>query len=69
MVSQPAYLHKVTEVTDPSSMLGLSLYHHNAVIMSMMASQITSLISDCLFNHLFKVQIKENIKTPHHWPL
>ena len=24
---------------------------------------------DCLFNHLFKAQIKENIKTPRHWPL
>ena len=24
---------------------------------------------DCLLNHLFKAQIKENIKTPRHWPL
>ena len=24
---------------------------------------------DCLLNHLFKVQIKENIKAPRHWPL
>ena len=24
---------------------------------------------DCLLNRLFKVQIKENIKTPRHWPL
>ena len=24
---------------------------------------------DCLLNHLFKVQIKESIKAPRHWPL
>ena len=24
---------------------------------------------DCLLNYLFKVQIKENIKAPRHWPL
>ena len=24
---------------------------------------------DCLFNRLFKTQIKENIKAPRHWPL
>ena len=24
---------------------------------------------DCLLNRLFKAQIKENIKAPHHWPL
>ena len=24
---------------------------------------------DCLLNRLFKVQIKENIKAPRHWPL
>ena len=24
---------------------------------------------DCLFNRLFKAQIKENIKAPRHWPL
>ena len=24
---------------------------------------------DCLLNHLFKAQIKENIKAPRHWPL
>ena len=24
---------------------------------------------DCLFKRLFKVQIKENIKAPRHWPL
>ena len=26
-------------------------------------------LHECLFNHLFKAQIKENIKAPRHWPL
>ena len=25
-------------------------------------------LHDCLVNRLFKAQIKENIKAPHHWP-
>ena len=36
--------------------------------MSALASQITSL-TICLLNNLFKVQIKQNIKAPRHWPL
>ena len=42
--------------------------HHNDVIMSAMASQITSLTS-VLLNRLFKAQIKENIKAARHWLL
>ena len=42
--------------------------HYNDVIMSAMASQITSLtiVYSTVF---FQVQIKENIKAPRHWPL
>ena len=42
--------------------------HHSDVIMSAMASQITSLTHDCLPNR-FKAQIKQNIKAPRHRPL
>ena len=41
----------------------------NDVIVSTMASQITSLTIVFILNHLFKVQIKWNIKAPRYWPL
>ena len=41
--------------------------HYNDVIMSAMASQITSLT---IFTEPFiQAQIKKNIKVPRHWPL
>ena len=42
-------------------------YHYDDVIMSAIASQITSLM---LFTQpLIQAQIKENIKAPRNWPL
>ena len=42
------------------------LYHHDDVIMSTMASQITGVLF-CLT--LVQAQITENIRAPRHWPL
>ena len=42
--------------------------HYNGVIMSAMASQITSL-RIIFFNRLIKAKTKENIKALRHWPL
>ena len=42
-------------------------YHYSDVIMSAIASQITSLTLVCSTN--IQIQIKENIKAPRHWPL
>ena len=47
--------------------LGISLDHHNDVIMRAMASQITSLT--IVYSTVIQAQIKENIKAPRHWPL
>ena len=41
--------------------------HYNDVIMSMMASQITSLA--IVYSAFTQAQIKENIKASRHWPL
>ena len=43
------------------------LWHYIAVIMTTMASQITSLT--VVYSIDFRAQIKENIKAPCHWPL
>ena len=45
----------------------LNGYHYSDIIMSAMASQITSLTIVCW--PFIQVQIKENIKAPRHWPL
>ena len=42
-------------------------YHHSDVIMTTIASQITSLMIVTQF--FIQTQIKENIKAPRHWPL
>ena len=42
-------------------------YHYTDVIMTMMASQITSLT--VVYSTVYQTQIKENIKAPRHWPL
>ena len=42
--------------------------HYNDVIMTTMASQITSL-TRLLTQSFIQTQIKENIKAPRHWPL
>ena len=47
-------------------LLGIGL-HYIEVIMTTMASQITSLAVVC--STVYHTQIKENIKTPRHWPL
>ena len=41
--------------------------HYSDIIMSTMASQITGVSLVC--STVFQVQIKENIKALHHWPL
>ena len=41
--------------------------HYNDVIMSSMASQITSLT--IVYSIFYQAQIKENIKAPRHWSL
>ena len=41
--------------------------HYNDVIMSTVASQITSVFIVC--STAVQAQIKENIKVPRHWPL
>ena len=41
--------------------------HYSDVIMSMMASQITSVL--IVYSTICSGQIKENIKAPCHWPL
>ena len=43
--------------------------HYNDIIMSRMASQITSLTIVYSTVYFFKAKIKENIKAPRHWPL
>ena len=40
--------------------------HYNEVIMSTLASQITSLA--IVYSTFIRVEIKENIKAPLHWP-
>ena len=40
---------------------------HNDVIMSAMASQITSVSID--YSKFVQAQVKENIKAPRRWPL
>ena len=42
-------------------------YHYGDVIMGTMAPQITSLT--IVYSTVYSVQIKENIKSPRHWPL
>ena len=42
--------------------------HYNDVIMSAMASQITGVSIIYLTVSFVQAQIKENIKTPRHWP-
>ena len=42
-------------------------FHHNDVVMSAMASQITSLM--IVYSTFIQAQFKENIKAPRHWPL
>ena len=44
-----------------------SLIHYNNIIMSMMASPITSLT--IVYSTFIQAQIKENIKAPRHWSL
>ena len=41
--------------------------HYDDVTMSGMASQITSLT--IVYSTILRVQIKENIKAPRHWPM
>ena len=41
--------------------------HYIDVIMTTMASQITSLA--VVYSIVYQAQIKENIKAPRHWPL
>ena len=43
-------------------------FRYNDVIMSVMASQITSLTIVCSSDYS-EMHIKENIKAPRHWPL
>ena len=43
------------------------IFHYNGVIMSAMASQITSVSMVC--STVVQTQINENIKAPRHWPL
>ena len=43
------------------------LSHYIDVIMTTMASQITSLV--VFYSIVYQAQIKENIKAPRHWPL
>ena len=57
------YIHAYDEMTRDAIKTSLQW-----VIMSAMASQMTSL-TIVYSNHLFKVQIKESIKAPRHWPL
>ena len=42
---------------------------NHGIKMSAMPSQLKHQPRDCSLNRLFKVQIKENIKGPRHWPL
>ena len=42
-------------------------FHYGDVIMSTIASQITSLT--IVYSTVYYAQIKENIKAPRHWPL
>ena len=44
-------------------------FHYNDVIMSPMASQITSLTIVYSSVYIIQTQIKQNIKAPRHWPL
>ena len=50
---------------------GYVVWHYSDMIMSAMASQITSLtiVWKCLAQPFIQAQIKENIKAPRHWPL
>ena len=41
--------------------------HYHDVMMSTIASQITSLAS--VYSSVYLAPIKENIKAPRHWPL
>ena len=43
------------------------MFHYSEVIMSTMASQIINLT--IVYPTVIQAQIKENIKTPRHWPL
>ena len=43
------------------------VYHYGDVIMSAIASQITSV--SIVFSTIVQAQTKENIKAPRHWPL
>ena len=54
----------IVELDNDSS---LSNYHYYDVIMSAIASQITSLMIVC--SAVYSAQIKEHIKAPRHWPL
>ena len=52
---------------DQPSIADNSMGHYNDVMMSTMASQITSLT--IVYSIVIQAQIKENIKAPRHWPL
>ena len=43
------------------------IYHYDDVIMSAIASEITSLT--IVNSNFIRAHIKENIKAPRHWPL
>ena len=61
------YLSYLSDTSPPVRNLKEGFKHYSDVIMSTMASQITSLM---IFTQPFiQVQIKENIKDPRHWPL
>ena len=56
----------MNDTTKQSITLSLPKYHYSDVIMSAVASQITSV----LFTQPFvQAHIKENIKVPPYWPL
>ena len=50
-----------------TSICGRPYAHYIDVIMTTMASQITSLT--VVYSIVYQAQIKENIKAPRHWPL
>ena len=56
------------KLTFSNTMLAYSTLHYDDVIMSTMASQITSL-TIVYSTVYFQAQIKENTKAPRHWPL
>ena len=62
------YIYKLLKITfDESICRDTIMLHYKDVIMSEMVSQITTLTSVYSTDYI-QVQIKENIKAPHHWP-